>query len=69
MRNKDTVSIKGFGRDDGKIFRLTEMSASKKEAFSFKVLSIIDFKNPEVQKNFKREFKHFSIDGNVRQRD
>lgn len=50
MRNKDTVSIKGFGRDDGKIFRLTEMSASKKEAFSFKVLSIIDFKNPEVQK-------------------
>lgn len=51
MRKVDTVAVKGkeFGRDDGKILRLTEMSASKKEAFSFKVLSIIDFKNPKVQ--------------------
>jgi hypothetical protein len=52
MRNVETVTIKGteYGRDDGKILRLTEMSASKKEAFSFKVVSSIDIKNPEVKK-------------------
>lgn len=52
MRKVDTVSVKGkeYGRDDGKILRLTEMSASKKEAFSFKIVSSIDIKNPEVKK-------------------
>ena len=52
MRRVETVSVKGteFGRDENKILRLTEMSASKKESFSFKVLSLIDFKNPEVKK-------------------
>jgi len=52
MRKVETVTIKGkeYGRDDGKILRLTEMSASKKEAFSFKIVSSIDIKNPEVKK-------------------